>query len=69
MDTAEGLFKAGDSEIEPIVANSPMESYLVELITLPADDDDVMPPEGKEALTPDETMAIIRWIWDGAKLD
>ncbi len=69
MDTAEGLFAAGDSELEPIVAGRPLESYLVEMITLPEDDDYAMPPEGKDRLTPEETMAIIQWIWEGAKID
>lgn len=67
MDTADGLFKAGESEMAPIVANKPLESYLVELITLPGDDDAAMPPDGKDRLTPEETLAIIEWIWNGAK--
>lgn len=69
MDTVEGLFQAGESELDPIVANKPLESYLVELITLPKDDDAVMPPDGKEALTGDEILAILQWIWDGAKTE
>lgn len=67
MDTAEGLFAAGESELDPIVAGSPLESYLVELITLPEDDDLAMPPDGKDRLSPEETLAVIRWIWNGAK--
>jgi uncharacterized membrane protein len=66
MDTIEGLFAAGESELDPIVAKRPLESYLVEVITLPSDDDYVMPPEGKDPLTAEETLAIMRWIWDGA---
>lgn len=66
MDTIEGLFEAGESELEPIVAGRPLESYLVEVITLPAEDDYVMPPAGKDPLTPEETLAIMRWIWNGA---
>jgi len=67
MDTIEGLFAAGESEIDPIVPGRPLESYLVELITLPEEDDYVMPPSGKESLTPEETLTVIRWIWDGAE--
>jgi len=26
-----------------------------------------MPPDGKDRLTPEETLAIMRWIWQGAK--
>ena len=66
MDTIEGLFAAGESELDPIVAKRPLESYLVEVITLPTEDDYVMPPEGKDPLTAEETLAIMRWIWDGA---
>lgn len=66
MDTIEALFAAGESELDPIVAGSPLESYLVELVTLPEDDDLAMPPDGKDRLTPEETLAVIRWIWNGA---
>ncbi len=69
MDTVEGLFAAGKSELDPIVKKSPMESYLIETITLPEDDDMAMPPDGKDRLTPEETLAVIRWIWDGAKTE
>lgn len=69
MDTVEGLFAAGESELDPIVKKSPMESYLIETITLPEDDDMAMPPDGKDRLTPEETLAVIRWIWDGAKTE
>jgi uncharacterized membrane protein len=66
MDTVEGLFAAGESELPAIVPGNPLESYLVELITLPAEDDLAMPPEGKPRLTAEETLAVIQWIWDGA---
>lgn len=69
MDTAEGLFQAGESEIDPIVVGKPMESYLIELLTLPDDDEFAMPPEGKDRLTAEETLAVMRWIWDGAKVE
>jgi len=67
MDTIDGLFAAGDSELDPIVEGRPLESYLVEVISLPEEDDFVMPPTGKEALTGEEILAIMRWIWDGAE--
>ena len=67
MDTVEGLFKAGESELDPIVKGNAVESYLVETITVPEDDDIAMPPDGKDRLTPEETLAIMRWIWQGAK--
>jgi uncharacterized membrane protein len=66
MDHGEFAMESGDSELDPIVPGRPMESYLVEVITLPDDDDFAMPPSGKERLTPEETMDIIQWIYMGA---
>ena len=67
MDTVEGLTAAGESERDPIVKGNALESYLVETITVPDDDDVAMPPDGKDRLTPEEVLAIMRWIWAGAK--
>jgi len=69
MDTIEGLFAAGESELPPIVKGNPLESYLIETITVPEDNEIAMPPDGKERLTPEETLAIMHWIWGGAKTD
>lgn len=69
MDTVEGLFTAGESELDPIVKGNAVGSYLVETITVPDEHDIAMPPDGKDRLTPEETLAIMRWIWDGAKTD
>lgn len=66
MDTLEGLFKAGESELDPIVPGRVNESFLAETITLPEEDDLAMPPEGKDRLTPEETLIILHWIWNGA---
>jgi len=59
-------FKGGDSEIAAIVPGNPAKSLLVESIMLSADDDYVMPPDGKEPMTSDEIIAIVEWIRDGA---
>lgn len=69
MDTVEGLFAAGESELDPIVKGIAVESYLVETITLPEEDDLAMPPEGKNRLTAEETLAVMQWIWNGAKTE
>jgi len=69
MDTVEGLFTAGESELDPIVKGNAVGSYLVETITVPDDHDIAMPPDGKDRLTPEETIAIMRWIWDGAETE
>lgn len=67
MDTVEGLFTAGESDLDPIVKGNAVESYLIETITVPDDDDIAMPPDGKDRLTPEEVLAIMRWIWAGAE--
>ena len=64
LDTRELTFKGGRSG-EVIVPGDPDDSLLYELITLPADDDDVMPAEGKP-LTKAETDLIRDWIKEGA---
>jgi len=69
LDTREFALTPGESEENPIVPGKPEESFLVELISLPEDDDEVMPPSGKEPLTAEEKAAIIQWIKDGASYD
>jgi len=55
--------KSGDPAIKP---GDPLNSKLIRLVTLPASNDDVMPPEGKKLLSGDEILDIIRWIQAGA---
>ncbi len=66
LDQKEAALKAGESNKLAIKPGDPLDSNLVKLILLPVDHDDVMPPSGKEMLTADETMKIIRWIQAGA---
>lgn len=66
LDRADTAFKAGDSGQTAIVPGQPLASELVRLILLPREHDDAMPPEGKEPLTAEETMAVIQWIHLGA---
>ena len=43
-------------------------SYLFVVVTLPEEDEDAMPPEGKgERLTQAEIMLVAEWIQDGAR--
>lgn len=67
LDDPDIAIKGGDSGETAITPGDPMKSNLVRLILLPEDDDSVMPPSGKGTLNSEETMAIIRWIRDGAK--
>lgn len=68
MDDLKWLVDGGESERAAIVAGDAMTSHLVELILLPEENDDVMPPFGKPQLESSETVAIIRWISRGAPL-
>ncbi len=66
LDQAGFAFKGGKSGNIAIKPHDPIESHLVRLILLPPHHDDVMPPEGKLPLAPEEIMAIIDWIRNGA---
>lgn len=66
MDDVESLFRGGKSDHVAVKPNDPVGSQLVKLILLPPHHDDVMPPEGKEPLTLEETMWVIDWIRNGA---
>lgn len=66
LDQTETALKGGESGRVAIKPGEPMESHLVRLVLLPRDDDSVMPPSGKEPLTAEETLSVIRWIQQGA---
>ena len=68
MDDPASLFAGGESGLPAIVPGKPMESFLVELITLPRDHADAMPPEGKSELTDAEILQVIHWVTEGAIL-
>ncbi|MGJ8654574.1 MAG: DUF1592 domain-containing protein [Opitutaceae bacterium] len=68
MDDMAALYAGGESGQPAIVPGQPMASYLVELITLPRDHDEAMPPEGKAELTNEEILEVIHWISEGAEL-
>lgn len=69
MDDPEALLAGGESGLPAIVAGRAMESFLAELISLPKGHDELMPPEGKSALTDSEILLILRWIHEGADLE
>ncbi len=66
VDSIEALLKGGENG-PALVPGKPMDSLLVELISLPSTHDDAMPPDGKGQLTGEEILTIIRWIEAGAK--
>ncbi|HTI72820.1 MAG TPA: c-type cytochrome domain-containing protein [Candidatus Limnocylindria bacterium] len=66
MDTKADAFKGGKSEKVSVVPGDPEKSELIRRITLPKDNDDLMPPEGGPL--PEASIAKLRaWIKDGAK--
>jgi len=69
IDLRDRALAAGDSGSPGIVPGDPLKSQVVKLVVLPRDHDDAMPPEGKQALTPDEILAMIHWIQAGAPFD
>lgn len=52
-----------------IKVGEPMKSSLVISVTLPDNDEDVMPPKGKNRLTPAEVALLKSWIQEGASFD
>lgn len=68
VDTREKFLEGGDDGAL-FVANNVDESLMYHRITLPEEDDDHMPPEGKRQLTEDQIAIIGWWIEQGAPLD
>jgi mono/diheme cytochrome c family protein len=66
LDDPEIARKGGESGEVAIKPGDPLGSHLVRLILLPPDHDDVMPPSGKLALSPEEIGRVIQWIKTGA---
>ncbi|MCK6501226.1 MAG: hypothetical protein L6Q38_17230, partial [Nitrospira sp.] len=66
LDQKESAFKGGESGSAGITPGNLMKSELVRRILLPTSHDEVMPPEGKKALTPEEILLIAHWIEGGA---
>ncbi|WDE97346.1 hypothetical protein PQO03_05195 [Lentisphaera profundi] len=67
VDTFSKFMKAGKSGDEAIVANSPDESYLYELLI--TDDEDDRMPQKDDALSQAEIKLFKQWIAEGAKFD
>ncbi len=69
LDTPEKLLAGGSSGKTAVKPGEPQASELIRLVTLPRDQEDAMPPEGKTALTGDEVLTLMQWIYSGAKFD
>ena len=68
MDAYE-LLMAGGEDGPVVEPGRPEASELIRRVTLPPDDDDFMPNDGKKPLTPAEIQLLKRWIAEGAKRD
>ncbi|CAN5909343.1 ribonuclease inhibitor [soil metagenome] len=68
LDDPAELFKGGETGEVVLVGNAE-ESDLHRRLLLPADDEDRMPPKGKDPLTPEQIQLIGWWIDKGAPLD
>lgn len=67
MDTHEFLLQGGEDEPgKTVVPGKPEESLALTLLKLPLDDEDHMPPEGKDQMTTDEIALLEWWIKEGA---
>lgn len=67
MDTHELLLKGGEGEPgKTVVPGKPDESLAITRIKLPLDDDEHMPPEGKDQIKDEETALLHWWIKEGA---
>ena len=67
MDTYELLVKGGqDEKDKSVVSGKPDDSLIVKRLALPNDDEDHMPPDGKEQFTKEETALVKWWIQEGA---
>jgi mono/diheme cytochrome c family protein len=65
FDKAELFFKGGDGG-QSLVKGKPDESLMIELVSLPEDDSDVMPPKGRP-LHEAEIAKLRQWIAEGAE--
>lgn len=67
MDTHELLLKGGEAEPgKTVIPGKADESLAITRVKLPLDDDDHMPPEGKEQMKDEETALLHWWIQEGA---
>jgi len=66
LTSFEDLVKGGKGDHPTLVKNSSFESEVYRRVTLPVNDDDFMPPEGKAPLNENEISLLKWWIDNGA---
>lgn len=65
MDTYELAIQGGENGAN-FIPGKPADSLSIQRIELPLDDDEHMPPDGKEQLTTEETALLRWWVQEGA---
>lgn len=66
MDGAENCLAGGESGEPAYVEGDAMASFMVQLMLLPPEHEDVMPPKGDPPLEPGDTLLLAQWINRGA---
>ena len=69
LDDRGAILAGGESGEPAVVPGRAMASELVRRITLPRDDEDAMPPDGRKRLSADEMLLLIDWIHAGAPIE
>lgn len=70
LDTYELIMAGSEGADYPNVEPGDLDaSELIYRMTLPSDDDDFMPPDGKEPLSDDELAVVSWWVKSGASQD
>lgn len=69
LDRRESALAGGESGEPAIQPGDLRKSRLLYQVLLPRQHDDAMPPDGKEPLTPEQIVAISRWIQQGAPFE
>ncbi|MDB6140827.1 MAG: putative rane protein [Verrucomicrobiaceae bacterium] len=67
MDSYELLIKGGqDDKVKSVVPGKPDDSLVLKRIALPNDDDEHMPPDGKDQTSKEEAALLRWWVQEGA---
>jgi hypothetical protein len=61
LDSAEAIHAGGESGAPAVIPGKPDESKLIQLVSLPPDDVDIMPSKG-DPLTPEQIAVVRAWI-------
>lgn len=69
LDRRENALAGGESGEPAIQPGDIRKSRILYHLLVPREHDDAMPPDGKEPLSPEQVLALSRWIQQGASFD